>query len=151
MKKNKVVVFLFQFFIFLLLALLSPTQHAVAQAPQQNIWDGMFQMIKPIGQAFGYKTGVPQDIRIIAATIIRIFILFLSTIFFVLVVYGGYTWMMAQGEEDRVNKGKGILRNGIVGIAIIFVSYAITRYVLLSLACAVSSYSGWCLFFNGVT
>ncbi len=151
MKKSKVYKFFIQFFIFFLLALLSPTQHVVAQAPERNIWDGMFQMIKPVGQAFGYPTGVPQDIRIIAATIIRIFILILTIIFFILIVYGGYTWMMAKGEEDQVNKGKGILRNGIVGIVIIFASYAITRYVLLSITCAVSSYSGWCLFFNGIT
>lgn len=149
MKKRRIVLFVFEFLIFFLLAIFLPTQQVVAQ--EQNIWDGMFQMIKPIGQAFGYQTGVPQDIRIIAATIIRIFILILTIIFFILVVYGGYTWMMAQGEEDRVNKGKGILRNGIVGIVIIFASYAITRYVLLSITCAVSSYSGWCLFFNGVT
>jgi len=109
----------------------------------------MSDTIRPIGVAFGYPSGVPTDVRVIAFLIIRIFLGILSTIFIVLIVYGGYMYMTSQGEQDKVQKAKGILRTGIIGIIIIFSAWSIGAFVLRALVCAVSEYGQWCLFFTG--
>lgn len=75
----------------------------------------------------------------------------LIMIFFTLVVFGGYTWMMARGEADRVEKGKNILRHGTFGITIIIAAYAITRFILTAAVCSTNEFSQWCLFFNRIT
>ena len=134
--------------VIVILFILPETAHA--QGQDQTIWDGMRWMISPIGQAFGYRNGTPPDIRSVIAIIIRIFLLLLSSIFMALTVYGGYIYMTAYGETEKVEKGKGILRTGIVGITIIFTSYAITRFVVIAAFCATRDYSDFCLFITRV-
>ena len=119
--------------------------------PEQSVWEGMRKMITPIGQIFGYPQGVPTDIRVIAFVIIRVLFMVFVIVFFSLIFYGGYTWMMAKGDEQKVEKAQGILRNSIVGLAIVFTSYAITRFIVTALICAIGPYSEWCLFFAGIT
>lgn len=44
-------------------------------------------------------------------------------------IYGGFTWMLAAGNDQRVQKGKEILIWATVGLIVIFSSYAIVRLV----------------------
>ena len=145
-KKKAILLFLLIPVILLAFPLIS---HAQA-AQGQTIWDGMRWMITPVGQAFGYRNGTPPDVRSIIAVIIRIFLLLLATIFMALTVYGGYVYMTAYGETEKVERGKGILRTGIVGVTIIFASYAITRFVVIAAFCATRDYSDFCLFITRV-
>lgn len=119
---------------------------------QRSLFDNMIQYIFPTGRkAYGYGSGVPPDIRVIIAMIVRVVIMVLIVVFFALIVFGGYTWMMARGEEDRVEKGKNILRHGTIGITIIIAAYAITRFILTAAVCSTNEFSQWCLFFAGIT
>lgn len=122
---------------------------SAARAEQNTLWSGMRTMLKPLGErAFGYRQGVPPDIRVVVALVIRSFLVIFSVIFFALIVYGGYTWMMAQGERDRVEKGMGILRNGIVGVVIIVAAWSIARFVLRAAVCSVSQNGNLCILFT---
>lgn len=47
-----------------------------------------------------------------------------------LLVYGGYLWMTAGGEEEKITKAKQIIRNAIIGIAIVLSAYAISVFVV---------------------
>ncbi|MCX6744580.1 MAG: pilin [Candidatus Parcubacteria bacterium] len=40
-------------------------------------------------------------------------------------VYGGFTWLISSGNEANIKKGKDILVNAVVGLAIIFSAYLI--------------------------
>lgn len=146
--KNLLLLSLLLWFAALLVVPLSVS----AQAPEEpnNVWNGIRTFITPIGRAFGYREGVPTDIRIIAAVVIRIFLTLLVIIFLSLIVYGGYTWMMAQGDENQVTKGKDIIRNGTVGVGIIIASYSITKFLIGALVCSVLIQSGFCLFLQGI-
>lgn len=48
----------------------------------------------------------------------------------VMFIYGGFTWMTASGNEQSVTKGKNILMWAAVGLAVIFLSYALVKFVI---------------------
>ncbi|MBI4457697.1 hypothetical protein HY633_01910 [Candidatus Uhrbacteria bacterium] len=54
---------------------------------------------------------------------------FVGVIFLVLMVYAGFLYMTAQGNEDQVEKAKTLIKNAIIGIVIVFLAYAITTFV----------------------
>lgn len=74
----------------------------------------------------------------IVALIIKIILSFLAIIFVALIIYGGFTWMTATGNQERVTKSKDIILNSIIGIAIVIAAYAISFFVLQQLVNATS-------------
>ncbi|MDD5031676.1 MAG: pilin [Patescibacteria group bacterium] len=49
-------------------------------------------------------------------------------------IYGGFTWMTAAGNSEKVEKGKQILLWATIGLVVIFTSYALVRFVLFNVA-----------------
>ncbi len=54
----------------------------------------------------------------------------LGIILVVLVIYAGFLWMTAQGNEEQVSKAKKMLTNAVIGMVIIMAAYAITGFVV---------------------
>jgi heme/copper-type cytochrome/quinol oxidase subunit 2 len=79
-----------------------------------------------------------QDVRVTIARIINVFMGLLGIIAVVIVLYGGFLWMTASGNEDRVEKAKKLIVAGIIGLAIILSAYAIASFVVTSLVNATS-------------
>lgn len=78
----------------------------------------------------GYGEGENKDTAIgIAARLIKIFLGMLGTIFIVYTVYGGYLVMTAAGEADHIEKGKNIIKYGVIGVGLILSSYSIAWMV----------------------
>jgi hypothetical protein len=81
--------------------------------------------------AFGGKQGgnlgKPKDPRLIVAGVINSLLGLLGTLALGYAVYGGATIMMSGGAEDKVTKGKNILKNTVIGLFIILSAYSITR------------------------
>lgn len=67
------------------------------------------------------------------AIIIKAFLGLLGIIFVFLMVYAGYHWMTAAGDEQKVTKAKDTLRTAIIGLIIIVAAYSITYFVLKAL------------------
>ena len=61
----------------------------------------------------------------------------LGVIFFVFMVYAGYTWMTAQGDEKKVEKARDTIKNSIIGLALVLAAYGITRLVVSLLGQAI--------------
>lgn len=53
-----------------------------------------------------------------------------GTILVVLMIYGGFLWMTAGGEEKKVEDAKNIIKNAVIGIIIVFLSYGIAAFVI---------------------
>ena len=75
-----------------------------------------------------------QDIRVTIAKIIRIFLGFLGIVALVIMLYGGFVYMTAGGDDQKVSMAKKIMINGVIGLIIIFSSFAITQFVLSKLS-----------------
>ncbi|NCD01040.1 hypothetical protein EOL94_03035 [bacterium] len=76
------------------------------------------------------------DPRSIAARVINIALAFLGLIAVVLIIYAGFLWMTANGEEQKVESAKKVLRNAIIGLIIILASWGIATFVLNRLVSA---------------
>ena len=74
-----------------------------------------------------------DDPRIVAAKIVRVALGFLGIVALAIVLYGGFLWMTSAGNEETINKAKRVLVNGLIGLIIILMAFAITQFVLNSL------------------
>ena len=57
----------------------------------------------------------------------------LGVVFLVLLVYAGYLWMTARGEEESVKKAQDIIQASVIGLVIVLISYAVANFVVLRL------------------
>ena len=74
--------------------------------------------------------------------VVQIALLVIGAVLLLLLVYGGYTWMLARGEADKVKKAKEIITNAIIGIIIVFAAYAISSFILTQVMSATGASSG---------
>jgi hypothetical protein len=58
----------------------------------------------------------------------------LGVIFLGLIIYAGVLWMIAEGDEAKVEKARKILVQAITGLIIVLAAYAISLFVLTALA-----------------
>ncbi len=54
----------------------------------------------------------------------------LALIAVIIILWGGFVWLLSRGEEEKVNKAKAILRNGLIGLVIILAAWGIATYIL---------------------
>jgi len=55
---------------------------------------------------------------------------FVGTLFLLLMVYAGFVYMTARGDEKKVSEAKKMIVGAVVGVVIIASAYAITSFVL---------------------
>lgn len=70
-----------------------------------------------------------KDPRDIAASIINIVFGFLGLLAVSLTLYAGYIWMTSQGNPEKIEKAKDILKNAAIGLLIILSAYAIVLFI----------------------
>jgi hypothetical protein len=54
----------------------------------------------------------------------------LGVIFLILMVYGGYLWLQARGNEESVSHAKSTISNAIIGLIIVLGAYAISVFIV---------------------
>jgi len=80
------------------------------------------------------KTGLgAEDPRAIAANVINILLGFLGIIAVVLVLAGGFMWMTAAGNEDKVAQAKKVMSAGVIGLIIVLAAFGIAKFVVNAL------------------
>ena len=79
-----------------------------------------------------FGTNAPQFIGRFVGALISL----LGMVFVVLLVYGGFTWMTAQGSEEKIKKAKGIISSAVIGLVVVFASYAIAQAVIGAISSA---------------
>lgn len=55
---------------------------------------------------------------------------FLGVVAVVVIILGGFMWMTAAGNEEKVAKAKKVLVQGIIGLAIVMLAFAIATFVM---------------------
>ena len=81
-----------------------------------------------LGSEFGLGTGT--DVRMVIINIIKVLLTFLGLVAVTIVLYGGYLWMTAAGNEQRIELAKQVLKNGLIGLVIILAAYAIVAFII---------------------
>ncbi len=123
-------------FLLGLLSLLTVGQMALAALPTSaqgfdpsngNALSGL--EATNLGNGQGAATA-GQQLPILIGRIIRTLLGLIGIIFLVLMVYAGFLWMTARGEEGPVEKAKEIIKSSIIGLIIIFLAYALTGFII---------------------
>lgn len=85
-------------------------------------------------EQFGSTARLGQEsLPIIIARIIRVVLGTLGIITVVLLLYSGFLWMTSAGDPKKIERAKAIIKNAVIGLLIIFSSFAITQFVLNAL------------------
>ncbi len=70
-----------------------------------------------------------EDLKTTIGRIVRVVLGFLGLLAVLLVLWAGFLWMTATGNEDQIGKAKGILISAVIGLIIIMSAYAITTFI----------------------
>ncbi len=77
--------------------------------------------------------GVPSDLGDAILGIVQVSLLLVGVLALGFIVYGGFRYMMARGDEQEVETAKTILTYAVIGIVFIALAYAIVRFVFQTL------------------
>ena len=77
-----------------------------------------------------------NSLPIVVGNLIRIALSVLGVIFLLLILYAGFNWMTAAGDEGKVETAKSTLTRAVIGLIIIISAYAITSFVIIRLQVA---------------
>jgi TRAP-type C4-dicarboxylate transport system permease small subunit len=50
-------------------------------------------------------------------------------LFLILMIYGGFTWMTSNGNQEAVGKAQKIVGSAVIGLVIVLSAYVITVYM----------------------
>ncbi len=78
-------------------------------------------------------------VPILIAAIIKAILGISGTVFFLMFIWGGFSWMTAGGQPDKIGAAKKIMINATIGVALIILAYTITYFVSSALETLPSS------------
>ena len=96
----------------------------------QIITDQMLGGLSNAGKESGYGTKPARSFVSAAGEIVNVLLSFLGVVFLILIIYGGYLWLTAGGNEEQIKKAKGIIKTSIIGIVIILSARIISEFVI---------------------
>lgn len=85
--------------------------------------------LESIREGTGYAEANETSLGTIVGQIINGFLGLLGIIFVVLMLYGGFNWMTAGGEEAKIETAKKTIRSAIIGVVIVASSFAIWNFI----------------------
>jgi len=92
------------------------------------------------GAEFANVSGLgTADLVTTIAALIRVGLGFLGVIAVVIILVGGFKWVTAGGEEEKVKKAKKYIYQGLIGLVICLAAYAIASYALEAVTTAMVS------------
>jgi len=79
-----------------------------------------------------------EDLTAVVARIIRAILGFLGIVAVVIILIGGFLWMISGGDDTKVAKARNYIIMGIIGLAFVLAAYAIASFVITALVGAVT-------------
>ncbi len=90
-----------------------------------------------VGLEYGTHTGLgTKDIREGIMTVVNVLLGFLGILAIIIILWGGFRWLTSGGSEEKVGEAKKVITAGIIGLVIIFISYALASFVITQLMTA---------------
>ena len=83
-----------------------------------------------MGELEGIDLGKEKNPTVVVSSIINVVLSLLGITAVIIILLGGFKWMTAQGNSDKVNEAKDLIKNGIIGLVIIFFAYSIAKFVI---------------------
>ncbi len=80
-----------------------------------------------------------ESAQTIIVRLINFALTFLGLIAVILILWGGFKWMTAGGNDEQVGEAKKIIIAAVIGLAIIISAYAITNFFTTAIFNAVET------------
>ena len=114
------------FFLLLVLTslLILPYFVFASTTPDTETALGKLQLVAEGG---GYEQ---PSLSVVVGTVIRAALSLLGGVFIILIVIGGYDWMTAEGNEQKVEKAQNYIRRAIIGLIITLSAWAMWAFLL---------------------
>lgn len=109
------------------LAIMIPVAGVLAQKPQLT---ANTLGVGALDESLALSGGEGSDLRQTIANIINVALGFLGIIAVIIVLVGGFKYMIAGGDESKTKEARGWIISGIIGLAIILSGWAITSFVI---------------------
>jgi hypothetical protein len=94
------------------------------------------------GDEFASTAGLGDaDLTSTIAKVINIALGFLGIVAVVIILLGGFKWMVSGGNDTKVGEAKKLIYAGVTGLIIVISAYAIARFVIDSILSATTSSS----------
>ncbi|MFZ6015552.1 MAG: pilin [Patescibacteria group bacterium] len=119
--------------IAIALAILLPAAAVLAQKPALT---ANTLGVGALDEQIALSGGEGSDLRATVANIINVALGFLGIIAVIIVLIGGFKYMIAGGDESKTKEARGWIISGIIGLAIILSGWAITSFVISQLITA---------------
>ncbi|HTM68095.1 MAG TPA: pilin [Candidatus Binatia bacterium] len=90
-------------------------------------------MASGVDLGLNYATAIglgTQDVRTTVSNVIKAFMGLLGIVAVVIILLGGFKWMTAGGNEEKVAEAKKLIISGVIGLVIILSAYAIAQFVV---------------------
>lgn len=104
---------------------------SVAAAQGQNPFERAANLAGEVGSNAGL--GEPKPLTQIIGQIINIALGFLGIVLLFYLLYAGFLWMTAGGDEGKVKTARTMISQAIIGLIVIVAAFAISTFVLGSL------------------
>jgi hypothetical protein len=91
--------------------------------------DAFQGQLSTVGTGSGFNVG-QRNVEPIIGTLISVALSFLGVIFLILMIYGGYMWMTAAGNEEKAKKARALIQAAVLGLIVVVGAYAITVFVM---------------------
>lgn len=115
--------------MFMALFLLSPQANFVSAASNDDYGAQGAAKAAGLSNSIAGASNIPALIGKIIAVVLSM----IGILFFLLILYAGFTWMMAMGNSETVTKAKGIIEAAVIGLVLISAAYAISSFVFSKL------------------
>ncbi len=122
----------------LALSLLVATTVAAPAFAQGDVTSRIGTGLNDAARPAGYLSGTNLPLPVIIGNLINAVLGFLGVLLLVYILYGGFLWMTAGGEEKKVTEAKNIIKNAVIGMVIITAAFAITNFVVAQLGAALT-------------
>ena len=81
----------------------------------------------------GINTANSPKLTALVGTIIKTLLGLTGVLFLAMIVVAGDYWITAGGNAKQVEDAQTMIKNGIIGLVVVFAAYAVTTFVLTQL------------------
>jgi len=106
-------------------AILAPVS-ALAQADPLGVED-----------AARINVGESRDLKFAISNVVNIVLGFLGILAVIIIMYAGFKWMTASGNEEQVGEARKMLLQAVIGLIIIMAAWVIINFVTTEIGTAV--------------
>ncbi len=80
-----------------------------------------------VGQSLGLGEA---DLESTVINLVRFVLGFLALVAVIVMIWGGFQWMTAGGNDEKISTAKKLITNAVIGLIIVILSWAIVLFAV---------------------